>query len=524
MSKRSSIFAVFSVLIGLLLFAIWSNIYVYAQRQSSPPPPPASLDPDSLNTTKISAQLKAKMCDPSNSGLKVVNTTEARICGIPKTVKNTTAATPPTSSVSLSPPQQTTTIKPTSVASVATPHSPKQQQITNTTNNNNTSSRTTEGSIGSKIAPDNRVTNSSLSSSSPSPIAPQVKAVNQPQQQHQTPITRINSTTAVNNTTAGQNYTFTSSTPPLVSSDKIMYLGYHGSKSNPTNHDSTSIDKSVDSANPNPKPSSHSIGSTSGTADSGTADSVSTDKKDKKQNSRSATKLDTPPTINSDDSNPVLKTRHHVRSSTSGTADSGSTTRKTSGISTDKTNSDSSSIDKTIAYPRSSTHHIKDTTSSDNGFADETTAAKSDNIPTINSDSSSTDMSTPTTKLSGHHHTKHSTVTDNGSTEKKNKNTDTTKSDNIPTINSDSSSTDMSTPTTDNDSTGKRTAGSYATTDNSGSIDNDNSDPIFSTSINDGSILSSSDLASAIRNKVDSIIRNSMGGIIDNTPFLLPFH
>jgi hypothetical protein len=35
--------------------------------------------------------------------------------------------------------------------------------------------------------------------------------------------------------------------------------------------------------------------------------------------------------------------------------------------------------------------------------------------------------------------------------------------------------------------------------------------------------LSSSDLASAIKG-VDSIIRNSIGGVIDKTPFLLPFH
>ncbi len=39
----------------------------------------------------ISPKLKAEMCDPSNPTLKV-NTTESRICNIPKTVKNVTTA------------------------------------------------------------------------------------------------------------------------------------------------------------------------------------------------------------------------------------------------------------------------------------------------------------------------------------------------------------------------------------------------------------------------------------------------
>jgi hypothetical protein len=106
--------------------------------------------------------------------------------------------------------------------------------------------------------------------------------------------------------------------------------------------------------------------------------------------------------------------------------------------------------------------------------------------PNINS--SSTEKNTHTTKASSHHHTKPSAVTDNGSI-------------------------------------GKSPSGSHTANNNIGSIDNGNSDPNFSTGINDGTIpLSSSDLALAIKNKVDSIIRNSIGGVIDKTPFLLPFH
>jgi hypothetical protein len=318
MSKKRSIFAVFSVLIsGLLLFAIWSNIHVYAQQQS---PLPQSRAADSLNTTKISPELKAKMCNPGNPSLKVVNATESRICGIPRTIKphtSSSTATPPTSAaVSSSTPQQTTTTKPTSVTSVSTPHpSAKQQQITNTTNiNANVTSQETDGIIGSKIAPATRLTNSlsSSPSSSPSHIAPQVKAVNQPQQQHQTPITRIKDTTAVTNTTAGQNYTFTST-------DKI-------------------------GSSPNLKPSSHSTRSATTT----NADSGSTDKKDKKQSSSATTKSDNTPTINSDDSNQILKSSHQIRSGNGDTLHSGSTTTKTSGLPSDLASSIKNKVDSII--------------------------------------------------------------------------------------------------------------------------------------------------------------------------------
>jgi hypothetical protein len=381
MGKRILILAVFSVIMSVLLFGIWSNIHVYAQQQSSPPRKAAA---DSLNTTtKISSEIKAKMCNPSNPSLKVVNATESRICGIPRTVKPHTSSTQPqTSSVSSSstpPYQQALTTKPTSVASISPPSaSTKQQQITN--NNTNSISRTTvPHTTGATMAPVSNPTNRSLGSSlssSTSSIAPQVKAVNhlqQQQRQQQTPITPINSTTTSDATTSRQNYTLsTSTTPPSVTSDKTMYLGYHaasGSKKTPFNHDNSLTDKTDDSANP--KSPSHSTRSTTA-------------------------------------------------------ADNGSTTRKTSGISTDNTNSDSSS----------------------------------------------TDISTPTTKPSDPHHAKLSTAVDNGSTGKKNKNADTTKIDITPTTNRESAS----------------------------------------------------ELASAIKNKVDSMIRNSIGGIIHKTPFLLPFH
>jgi hypothetical protein len=118
MNNTRLIYAVFSVIVGVSLFAIWSNIHAYAQQSSSPTlsassPPAAASSP----STTISPELKANMCNPSNPSLKVVNTTESHICGIPKTVKNTTttAATPPPPTA-VSSPSTTQTTKSTPAA------------------------------------------------------------------------------------------------------------------------------------------------------------------------------------------------------------------------------------------------------------------------------------------------------------------------------------------------------------------------------------------------------------------------
>ncbi|MFL6411884.1 MAG: hypothetical protein ACJ71K_11675, partial [Nitrososphaeraceae archaeon] len=241
MNHTISIFAVFSVLVGVLLFGIWSNIHAYAQQSSSPTLSASAPRTGGSVSTTISPELKAKMCDPSNPTLKVVNTTESNICGIPKTVKppSLSAATPSTSAISSSlPPQQTTTTtKPTAVASVAAPRKQQQQQQIATTNNNNSASRPTGGATGATIAPVSNHSNRLLSSS-PSPIAPQVKAISQQQQQQQQqqPVKAINST-------AGQNYTF-AAISPVVASGKLLYLGYHGGDGTPTTDgDSSSKDK-----------------------------------------------------------------------------------------------------------------------------------------------------------------------------------------------------------------------------------------------------------------------------------------
>jgi hypothetical protein len=66
MNHTTLIFTVFSLLVGTLVFAIWSNSYVYAQQLSSSSPRPAAGGSSSLSTTTISPELKAKMCDPGN--------------------------------------------------------------------------------------------------------------------------------------------------------------------------------------------------------------------------------------------------------------------------------------------------------------------------------------------------------------------------------------------------------------------------------------------------------------------------
>ena len=126
MNYSRLLFTIFSAVGSILIFAIWSNVHVYAQ-QSSSPILSASSPPSIANSpsTTISPEIKAKMCDPGNPDLKVVNTTESGICGIAKTVK------PPLLSAAATPPQ--TTISSPSAAPLA--------QLPNSTisnNNNNT--------------------------------------------------------------------------------------------------------------------------------------------------------------------------------------------------------------------------------------------------------------------------------------------------------------------------------------------------------------------------------------------------
>ena len=232
MNYANLFFVIFTVLAGVLIFGVWSNIHVYAQQSSS----------SAVDSSVISPEVKAKMCDPSNPALKVVNTTEAHICGIPKTVKPSLAGTPSTSSVSSSViPRQTA--KPTANNLVSAPTS-KQHQITTTSNNVATTS--------AAIAP---ISNPVIKPLSSTPtIAPQSS-----QQQQLKP--QILSLRTMNNT-AALNNTLPIASPALLP-DKLLFLGFHGgtpgstsagkSSTNTKSHSDHSSHRSSDNS-----PSTHS--------------------------------------------------------------------------------------------------------------------------------------------------------------------------------------------------------------------------------------------------------------------------
>ncbi len=321
-----SIFVLFLLLVGVLLFGMWSSIQVYAQKSSS-----ATLSSPSVSKS-ISPELKAKMCDPSNPDLKVVNTTESRICGISKTVKpSLPSSATPTRAVSSSapspppPPQQTTT-EPTTAAGV--PITPKKMATTN---------NISQGK-GSTVAPVSHST-ATKSSSSPSSIAPQIKAVNQHQQpqirgiknmapqlnsvkEQQSPaalpMTEINGTAGINST-AAQNYTF-AATSSVPNSDQVLYLGYHPTSTNPTNINSDS--KHND--NHDSKSDSHS--STRSASDSSSKDKDTNNGSTAAKQKSSSTKPDRTDTSNTESSS-KNNNSHNTESSSDHTTDSGSSSK-----------------------------------------------------------------------------------------------------------------------------------------------------------------------------------------------------
>jgi hypothetical protein len=204
--------------------------------------------------TPVSTKIRSQMCDPGNPSLKVVNTTEARICGIPKTVKNTTTTTASSSS---SPPASV----------VAGGASPNQQQTVNAKNNKLVS--------GSNNFPIPRTTalvsdSSNKSLSAASKIAPQTNAINN----------QLRHAVTTSNTTVGHNYTFATTTP-AGATDKMLYLGYHGI---PAKSDSTSKEKE----SPDTKSISHDTSSSSGIK-STSKEKDSSDTKDTKRTSDSDT-------------------------------------------------------------------------------------------------------------------------------------------------------------------------------------------------------------------------------------------
>jgi len=436
MNQIKLIVTIFHVLVGILVFGIWSNAYVYGQQAlSSSPllPQVADSSTSSPGTTTISPELKANMCDPNSPSLKVVNTTEARICGIAKTLKTplvSAAAGPQTSAVS----SLTTTPAKLTAASLVAP--PKQQQVATT----NVVLQSNRYVTWATIASLGNVSNTSSPFSSV--LGPQIKSVNQQQQLQLLPITAINGTTGINgarliNGTSGQNYTLAAASP-VPASDQLLSLGYHGPQGN------------------------------SGSKHDNSDDSI--------HHSHTSTR-----TV-SDDSSKAKSTSIPTSFIRITFTDNDSTGKK----STDS--SKSSRSDSVDDNSKPSSHRT--TTSSGDSDSSATKKKTSSNTKLVRAhttdDSSSKDNSDSAAKSSSHDGRSSSHNTDNGSTKKKKT---TTKSDIARTTNDDSSS--------------KKVRSSHNNDDDGDS--------------KSSSSASSSDLGSSIGNKVNSIVRNSLGGLFEDT-------
>ena len=296
----------FSIIVGVLVFGIWSNTYAYAQQVSSPSlSGPASQQ--HVSKIKITSPTRGQQVpiakDLTISGTSIDNATsnDCKVSVIVNKVRpyqNTTAIGPggaadyskwnfvltskhttikpgqnritakydcaidpnttSFSSVNVTGVQGTgptaSSTKPTTTAAAAAPSLKKQQQVSTTNAVLPSTGYVTWAIVGSlrKVSE-----TSSSSSASPSSIAPQVKAINQQQAvppQPPQPITPINTTTAANDT-AGQNYTFAAATSasPTAPPDQMLYLGYHGNSDSKYNDNRQSNTRSVSDSTLKPK-------------------------------------------------------------------------------------------------------------------------------------------------------------------------------------------------------------------------------------------------------------------------------
>jgi hypothetical protein len=149
------------------------------------------------------------------------------VTGVPSAATNTTNPTNSTTTraSTITNPATTTTTKPnaTTIAQVQTTTTggattqQQQQQHPASTNSNNLASASNNAAV-QRISPTSGVANKPLSITSP--IAPQVKTLNQqPHQQMQQVVTVSNKTDVQNSKLA--------SPSPVIASDKLLYLGYH---------------------------------------------------------------------------------------------------------------------------------------------------------------------------------------------------------------------------------------------------------------------------------------------------------
>jgi hypothetical protein len=279
MHNRSLIFTVFLVLVGILFFAIWSNSYIYAQHSSSPL---ASVSPSPQSVTQSVSKpqqhiTKIKITSPTRgqqvpvgkdltiSGTSIDDTSAGtNDCKVSVIVNKVRPYQPATAA--------TTTTSSGGAASSSAGHDyskwnlvltskyttikPGQNRITAKYECGNNAALSSYSSVNVTGVPSvtTEATMASTPSSSSTPLqtttdsvtqvgnvtnkpSQQVNVINQQQQlQSQQLLT-------ISNGTAGQNYTF-ASTSPLVGSGKLIYIGYNGSSTGSTDSGSTGKAKS----------------------------------------------------------------------------------------------------------------------------------------------------------------------------------------------------------------------------------------------------------------------------------------
>jgi hypothetical protein len=451
MHNRSLIFTVFSLLVGILVFAIWSNSHIYAQ-QSSSPLASASSSPQSVTHAMTKPQqniTKIKITSPTRgqqvpvgkdltiSGTSIDNTSASiNDCKVSVRVNKVNPYQPATATTTGTGDGGTGTADYSKwnfvLTSKYTTIKPGQNRITakyecgnnaasssySSVNVTGVPSITTEAAMAtipsSSLTP-LQTTNSTaaltqfgnVTNKPSSVIAPQVSPINQQQQQQQQP-----QLLTINNYAAGQNYAFALASP-VMADGKAMYLGYHGTNA-PTNDYSGSKDRSSSDGKP---PTHRSISSIS--------DSSSKEKS------------------GSPDPNPST----HIRITAT---DNGSIEKEKKSSSTKIDRGDSSSKEKDTSYTKPSTHRSSSSTTTDNGSTEKEkkSTAKSDRDHS-NSDNGSRDKLNPDTKPSSHRIS--SSTHDSGSKEKKSANTNKSDRDHSNISSKDKASHDTKSHSHDKD-------------------------------------------------------------------------
>ena len=153
----------------------------------------------SVNVTGVSSNGTAAIA-------ATANTSSPATTGV-ETTKSATNIKPV---VTTAPPAKTTTASAAAVKQ-------QQQQHPVATNSNNPASSVSNNAEVQKVAPVSSVNNKPLSSTST--VAPQVKVINQPQQQPKQTVTASNNSDGESSKLVPPS--------PVIASDKMMYFGYH---------------------------------------------------------------------------------------------------------------------------------------------------------------------------------------------------------------------------------------------------------------------------------------------------------